>query len=145
THGWSAFAERSTASSQGVLIEAANAGRRGEIVSEVTIASSRKLSGQCRLAFECLAIPFAKCGRSDVGTLTEVQERCARRGKHSHIVIYQNELAELRVIVRGIGPDRGLAESLGLGSGVGIEGWAIDVAATGPEADTAYLVRISFS
>src|SRR5947207_12039783 len=38
TQGWSAFAERSMASSHGVLMKAAKAGRRGEIVSEVSIA-----------------------------------------------------------------------------------------------------------
>src|SRR5436190_6488586 len=97
------------------------------------------------LALELRAIPVRPRRRGRVGAIAEVEQRPARRGGASHIVVLQPELAGRAVVERGVGPDRRRAELGRLGGGIGIEGRIGRGRIARPPADAADLVRVAFA
>src|SRR5690349_18484772 len=102
------------------------------------------VSGSAGRLLEGLAVPMSQLRAGFVGGLTKFQKCGAGRRRPAHVVIHQEELAELRVVLRGLRLDASLAEARRLGSHVGIEGGRADAAA-GPKADAADFVGIRFT
>src|SRR5690242_16174564 len=93
---------------------------------------------------ECRAVPAAQ-GRADfIRALQEPKECLFRIGCKSHVLVHQDVFAESLVIFCRRGQNVCTAESLRLGSGVGVKGSIIHSSATCPEASADDFMGIRF-
>src|SRR5438128_5628103 len=103
-----------------------------------SISHERALS----VVFQLRAIPFAERRRSLVSALAEVEQRLARRGGASHIVIPQQELREIGIVGRRRRANGRFGKSWRLRRSIGKECWLLHHRVARPPAHAAHLVRI---
>src|SRR5512144_775143 len=93
-------------------------------------------------ALECDTVPPAEIGAGRIRGIAEREQCGARRRRFAHVVVHQQELAELRIITGGVRLDAPPAQTSRLLRRIRIERSVGDIAATGPKAHAADFVRV---
>src|SRR6266853_3633218 len=97
-----------------------------------------------RFPFESSSVPPRKIGSNFISALRKLQDFIAWRRRAAHIVVHQQELAQLALIQRPRWPDRLLATARRFRSRVGVERRFRHVSAARPPADTDAFMRVGF-
>ena len=94
-----------------------------------------------RLLQSC-TVPMSEIGGGVIRALAKIEQRIPGGGGGAHIIIHQQEFAQLFVVKRRRGAHRPLAKSIRRGHRVGIECRSFDVASARPKTHAADFVRI---
>src|SRR5882724_7276581 len=98
----------------------------------------------CNSALERGAIPVRQFRRRFIRALAKIENRRFRRRRGAHVVVSQNEFAQLRIPMSGIRSNGFGSESFRSGRRIRIERGVRKPAISRPESATAHLVRVGF-